>query len=328
MARSHSEEAVKVATELYNASNVEERRAMLDGLAHKERFGTEPLDDSWAPFITTTAREPDPRLRRAAAALLSRITTKEAAKVIDTALADDDSETHSAAAQVLLSIVAGKKTTASSYEETVFGEDEAPFTGASGFELPSSKTNEPIVTAARLAAWHETLSKRARANATSDVMSAAALYVTGDGRQDVPLLAKAMEQADTAAAQKLVVSPAMSLILPKLPWPEGEPVLDSLTRSPALFAAAAVKSQTGAPPVRAWFTNAVRLRTTLEKATGDDLAIALTLLLRPGLGIALLRPSAEMNELAVSLAQSTNVGCRAAGSTRWDTRRGRAASCS
>jgi hypothetical protein len=214
----------------------------------------------------------------------------------------------SAAADMVLWIVAGRESK-SAFASMGIDEDEFPggFTGRNS----AGKTNEPIATPARRAAWRETMLKHGSDGV--DPMVATAIYVSGDGKADVALLAKALGHLDSAAAQKLALSPAMLSLLPKLPWPEGEPVLQAFTNSPALYAAAASKSFTGAPPVRAYFTNAARFRAVLERASDEELAIALPSVLRTGKGVALLAPSSAMHEMAEALTHSTNAGCRAAG---------------
>jgi HEAT repeat protein/thiol-disulfide isomerase/thioredoxin len=305
MAKSAAHEAVPVATELYTNSSPADRLSLLGALTQHDRFDSEPLDEAWQPFIALAAKEPDVKLRRAAAVLLGRLPTKTAAEMIDGPLADNDREVRSATAEMVLWIISGRET-------------KSPFAGMMGMDeddLPSrnsaGKTNELIATPARRAAWREAMLKHGSDDADSIV--AAAVYVTGDGKADVPLLTKALGKLDSSAAQKLALSPAMTLLLPKLAWPESEPVLQGLTNSPALYAAAASKSFTGAPPIRAYFTNAARLRAVLERASDEELSIALPLVLRVGAGVALLSPSAAMREMARDLSESTNAGCRAAG---------------
>src|ERR1051325_2322260 len=69
---------------------------------------------------------------------------------------------------------------------------------------------------------------------------AAPLYATGDGKSDLPQLAAALGQADEKAAKRLAASAAMSVVMPKLPWPEGRLVLEALSHSPVLFVLAAL----------------------------------------------------------------------------------------
>jgi len=65
------------------------------------------------------------------------------------------------------------------------------------------------------------------------------------------------------------------LFLPKLPWPESKPVLDSLARSPLLFAQAAVESGRANPQVAEHLLQPQRVRAAVELASGEDLKMAL-----------------------------------------------------
>jgi hypothetical protein len=71
---------------------------------------------------------------------------------------------------------------------------------------------------------------------------------------------------------------AMRLILGKLPWPDGRPVLDRLCASPVLFAMAAQQHGQAAPAAADYLMDTARFKSAVEPAAGDALKSSLEFL--------------------------------------------------
>ena len=65
------------------------------------------------------------------------------------------------------------------------------------------------------------------------------------------------------------------MILARLPWPEGKPVLDKLCGSPILFAIAAQRIGRAAPAAADYLLEPARFKSAVEPASGESLKIAL-----------------------------------------------------
>jgi hypothetical protein len=173
------------------------------------------------------------------------------------------------------------------------------------------------VAAARLAEWHTELLRHP--DPASDVRVAAAVFATGDGKSDLALLVAALDRLDEKGVKRLLASPALGVILPKLSWPEGRPVVEKLAFSPALFAMAAGEIERIVPPAAEFLLEPARFRAVMERAAGDDLTGALQVMLGSGYaygserrGWSLLAPTARTSAIAAALLDSTNATWRAA----------------
>jgi len=83
----------------------------------------------------------------------------------------------------------------------------------------------------------------------------------------------------------LAASPALGLILAKLPWPEGKAVVENFCATPALFALATVESEKASAPVMEFLREPARFRATVERAANDDSKVMLQQLLGGSSGV-------------------------------------------
>jgi hypothetical protein len=185
-----------------------------------------------------------------------------------------------------------------------------------GVRSTTAKTNQPAATPERIAVWHSNLLQRA--DATTGPSVAAAIYATGDGKSDLPQLAAALAQVDEKAAKRLAASAAMSVVIPKLPWPEGRIVLEKLSQSPILFVLAAVENEQAKSEAVDFLLDAARFKAAVERASGDDLMLVLQRLLQDSEGgnrrvWSLFAPGERTRGIVSALLDSTNAAWRAAG---------------
>lgn len=303
-------DAVQAVTEMYNAGAFEARLAIVGSLGAAEQ----PDKDStaWQPLFARVALEPDARLRRAAAEALGAQSAKLAAAIVGPFLADDDPETRSLAAAVVLRVISGERfVQATSHSQTYFEPLDEVDTPSPAISSRSSRTNQPAATPAQLAAWHAALQQKA--GAAPDLFTAAAIFATGQSNRELPVLEHALERADKTALAHLARSPALAAVLPRLPWPDGQPVCAWLCREPALFLRALNHLEKLAPAARDFFLEPARFRAAVEPASLEELASALPQLLTSTPGRwSLLSDSPHTVPVLTALLQATNAAWRAA----------------
>ncbi|HUR56802.1 MAG TPA: HEAT repeat domain-containing protein, partial [Opitutaceae bacterium] len=306
LTRSPSEDAVKVAIELFDSGDTDGRASILAALGQRERFDNSRLHKSWQPLIAKGIESTNAGLRQAAAALLCRVPPAVAVQLITPLLSETNVEARSLAAQSALELLSGKRSISAS-DEMAFGldideESEPP--------AKVGQTNQPVVTAALRASWHVALNQ----GAAPDALVAAARFATAEGPADAQPLVAALHALEAASARRFAMSPALSLIVPRLRWPEGEPVLQALTRSPVAFAAAAGNAGKATNAVREFLLEPARFTRAVESARDEELEFAVTLLLgRRKSEWSLLDVTPPTRAVARRLAQSTNAVWRAAG---------------
>ena len=319
MAQSESEETVKSVESMYDGGDTEARLTILNALARIEvPNASNRTNDAWRSIITRAAAEKEPRLRQAAGELIGRRPPALAALLIGPLLADDDADVRSTAADMALSILAGERRASSKYGVTRYSvtTEEVVYVGAANAR--TIRTNKPPVAPEQSAAWHDALSRKA--GATPDFNVAALLFATGDGKSELPLLESALERLSEKGAKRLTTSPALGLILAKLPLPEGTPVLEKFCATPALFALATVESERASTAVAQYLREPARFRAVVERASGEELKGVLSQLLSGSVQVfgvprrawSLLGPAEQTRPLALSLLESTNAVWRAA----------------
>jgi thioredoxin 1 len=297
MLMSETDETAKTVTEIFNASGVSEQLAVLNAMARQETSGERKSSDAWKPLFTRATTATDPRLRHAAAEVLAKASPNLAAELVGPLLADEDPSTRIAAANVVLGILAGKS---DSYPDMRFSS--------------STKTNKTPVTAGQIATWHTAMLQRSEP--APDLAIAAAVFATGDGKADLPLLLASLKKLDPKAAKQRENSAAIAMILSRLSWPEGQPLLDQLCRSPLLFAMAAKGSTRAAPGVADYLLEPSRFKSAVEQAGGEESLAALEVLAGYNYGErrvwSLWSESDRIRAIALALVESTNAPWRAA----------------
>jgi len=310
MLESRSEENIKTITEMYENSGNDDQLAILQALSVHVSTDDNSNDAGWKPLLAKASASADPRQRRATATLLARRSPRVAAEMVEPLLADSDAQTRAEAADVVLALMADKRIVNVGHGRTMFV-DYASFQNRS----PAVKTNKALLTPDRFAAWHASLLKNTPSPA--EIKVAAALFATGDGKSDLPLLQAAFEKADSKMLKNLKESTAVPVVVRKLPWPEGKPVIDIFCRNPWLFAVTAAESEKSAAGLADYLLDPARFKTAVEPVGNDDLQDCLTLLIGGWTGAnssgwTLLSGGPRSEPVAMVLLDSTNAAWRAA----------------
>jgi thioredoxin 1 len=309
-----------IVNALYQSSTTEGRTEILHKLAELDPRQT---DNSWEFLLTKAAVEPEPGLRLAMAEALGAQPPQLTARLVGRLLTDDDERVRGAGAGLVLSLVSGERQPTTGHHGRSFSYN---FMFEAGFEQNRRKptTNDPPVTAARLADWHAALQKHpARA---SDLLSAAALFVTGPTNTGTEALKKAFVSCDNTNLQELAQSTALAALIPRLPWPEAQPVFEQLCQSPSLFLTTVALAGRAPARARDFLLDPQRFRTAVEHAGGKDLDFGLERLLTAGQkDWTLLSDDPKTVPVLRSLLECTNAAWRAAAlyafSLREDPRR-------
>ena len=311
-----SNEAVGTVTEMYRAGGVEDRLAILQGLG--ANAGVEGAE--WQPLLALAAVEPDARLRRAMVTATASVSAQTKAQLIGPLLSDVDGETRILAVNIVLSVVGGERLMMggercgglSGWSSYLAGYDPSEiFNDDMGGGGKKAKTNAPNTTVEQIAAWHKVLTQPGAS--TSNPVVASAIYVTGHTNLDLPILQGALERADPASIDQLLRSPALAAVVPRLPWPDGRPVLDRICKSPALFVRSLPFSLKAVHEVADYLLDPERFRASLEGASGDELQVALSRLLNESQkGWSLLSISPQAAAVRNALIEAKNPAWRAA----------------
>jgi len=251
MLASETKETSDTVTEIFNAGTVAEKEAVLSALAKHGINPEKQSDANWKPLLVKALAAPEARLRRSAAEALRQQPVKLAAELVAPLLSDEDGETRASAADIVLKIL------------------DPPVPVSTGMQSPTLKTNKPVASASQMASWHAGLLQRLEPKPRLRV--AAAVFATGDGKADLPQLLAALEKPELQTARHQQDTLALRLVLEKLPWPEGRPVLDKLCASPVLFSMAARQSGRAAPAAADYLLEPDRFKSAVEMAFGDVL---------------------------------------------------------
>lgn len=306
MLKSDSDEVAKSVTGLYDSGTVDSRIAILQALAKNENSNEAKSDEKWKPLLNQAVSATDPRVRSGAAEVLGQCSSQLAIELVGPLLADEDSATRLAAAEVVLRVLDREN-------GGILSTRPFPTT-------TTTRTNKSILTAGQIAAWHSAMLKRAAP--VSNWNLATAIYVTGDGKTDLPVLqsvlAKRGETSGENRKKRQEEMVTVELILAKLPWPEGQPLLEQLSTAPLWFAMAASRNQQSRPPVSAYLLDPNRFKISVEPASGSTLSDSLEILAgydyeaRQYHAWSLWTESDRTRAVALALVGSTNAAWRAA----------------
>jgi HEAT repeat protein/thioredoxin-related protein len=301
MLQSETDETVKQVADLFKTGSVASQLTILHALTRSGTSDEKKSDNEWKPLLAQAAAATDPRLRRGAAEAMGGRSPKLAVELVGPLLADEDRETRLAAAEVVLGIL---------------GRDNGV---SPDMQMSSStKTNKPLATAGRIASWHTAMLQHVGSD--SNLNFAAAVFATGDGKADLPVLLASLEQtgvtSDQSRQERRQDSAAIGLVMSKLPWPEGRPVLDSLAGAPLWFALAAHNSDRARPEVADYLLEPARFKSTVEPADGQTLLRMLELLAgyeySGNRGWSLWAETDRTKAVALALIESTNAAWRTA----------------
>lgn len=306
-----TEDAVKTVTELYQSSATEGRIAIVRNLGTGTRQNQE--DSPWKPLLGQAATEKDPRLRRAAAQMLASQPPKLATTLVGPLLSDEDEETRIAAAGVVLSVIGRERQVVATSHGTSSSEFVSFDETANSFGTARKRanaTNEPPATAQQIESWHAALQQRA--TDASDVLIAAATYVTGSSN-DLAGLKAAVDRADKAGLDQLSKSAAIAAIIPRLPWPDGTPIAERFCTSAALFLKMTTYAQQASPGFNDFLFEPGRFRAAVDPASPEDVDSSLQRLLGSReKGWSLFSSNPRTDAVVKSLLDATNAAWRAA----------------
>jgi HEAT repeat protein/thiol-disulfide isomerase/thioredoxin len=309
--RTESEETVNTVTKLFNDGNTDTRVAILGAFLHRGFYGYTQNDEGWKPMLAQAIGAPDAHLRQTAARVLSRRTPIVQAQLVGPLLTDEDPETRRIGASLVLQILGKSKSS----------RNQMVFTGSMGNTSATSTTNKSVASPAQIAEWHQALLQRSGTNL--DLNLAAALFVTGDGQKERPILLAALNnhpetnatEAETGEEDDLS---AIQAIMPKLSLPDDQPVLEKFTASPLAFAQAVRQAKLCKPEVVDFLLAPARFKTAVEPAAGKELSAALNLVAGydyeydANRGWSLWSESDQAKAVVDALLTSTNAGWRAA----------------
>jgi HEAT repeat protein/thiol-disulfide isomerase/thioredoxin len=295
-----SDEGTKVVTEIFRDANPDQQIAILNLLAQHQTGESESGEAGWKPLLNQAATSNDSRLRQAAARVLSKQPPAVAAEMITPLLADSDRQTRIVAAQTMLILMQTNRQT-----------DRLLFSGGSG---KSAKTNKTVITAERLAAWNAALAGNSADE--SDIILAIADLVTSQEKIELHSIQAAVEKVNSPTLDALGDSGALGLLLARLPWPEGQAVLEKFAGNPRLFALAASHSSTAPEAIRQFLLDPVRFHATVDRASGEELLATLQTVSGRNDGVdatwSLLSQHPSAQAIARELLSSTNAAWRAA----------------
>ena len=302
--QSENDETVKAVTGLFNAGNNDTRVAILGAFLGRFFSGYAEADEGWKPMMTQAIASPDLRVRHTAAQVLERRTPALAAQLVGPLLADEDAEIRQLAAGKLLEILA-RGTNDSSHNHRFI----------SGVSASKTETNQPFGTPAQLAAWHQALLQHW--GSQPGLNQAAALFATGDGQSDLPMLLAALANTNQESSLHAdAEAAAFQALLPKLSLPGGRPVLDKLITSPQRYAQAMVQSRHCQPEITDYLLDSVRFKSVMEPAAGTVLSGVLEIVTsheyEEKRGWSLWNETDRTRDITLALLNSTNAAWRAA----------------
>jgi HEAT repeat protein len=310
MLASASDDAVKSTTDLFNSGTTETRIAILGAFLRRGVYDNAEADEGWKPMLAQAIAAPEPRLRHLAAEVLLRRSPKLAVPMVGPLLADQDRDTRQAAVNLALQILA---------QDYGGFPGRRPIYETSFSSSSSSKTNQPLVNAEQLGKWHAAMLKQL--DPAPGLSLAAAIFATGDGKTDVPMLLAALAGTNSASVSSPVdkenMTFVMGAVMPKLVLPADRPVLEKLLASPGRFAMAVSQNARCQPEVSDYLLEPSRFKSALEQASGADLIDSLELLAGYDYGNmtsqwSFWSENDRTKVLALALVNSTNAAWRAA----------------
>jgi len=308
MVQDKSPETVNRVTEIYNSSKTGEQEQILAAIATTSEDGArEDTNELWKPLLAQAATSTDPRVRQAAAKALGVVGAGAAAELTGNLLGDEDADTRAAAAEMALGILLKDRGEKSERSVTYFGGYNPA--GRS----KAAKTNQPAVSPERLAGWHASLLRHTAP--PLDPIIAIAIFATGDGKTDLPLLATTLENMDAKGVDQLQSTEGMKLLLPKLSPPEGQMALEKIQANPRLLVIASADLDQ-ASPAAGFLLEPAHFCSAIERANGTDLDQALRVLLKSPASYepktwSLLSEDSRAASILNMLATSTNAAWHA-----------------
>lgn len=292
------DEAGMVAADFYNAGTENDRITLLNAMLKSSRPGE---SNAWTALVERGLSETAPSLRQAAAAVALAGSTNTLVRLIGKMLADDDASVFQSGAEGVLWMVAGKMRSRYSDNELFF------FESSSDSPSPSKKKTNNVATVQRyFPVWRSNLVSRVAT--TTNLIAATAAYLTGTDTNDLSLLLAASARLDDAQAERLAETPAVTLLLPRIPWPDGREVLERLASRPLLFIQIAAESKRAPQGVGDWALDAGRFEQAISGIRSNEFSTAIEAL---GSHKIWTQPGGRNGSLLGALCLSTNTLVRA-----------------
>lgn len=251
----HDLAALAALAEIYQKLPAQ-RRDLLSASVSRYSNHDDKADPEWKPLVTAILADPDPRLRSGVVPLLRKRSLPLAAEALDRLLADPDPTVVKTALPLLFTVVAAHWGAGHCDSDArLYGillkpahvepaKTKAKINDVGGIlrtfrkhmrkniEEPSDPIQERQQVADLHAAWHARLAALATA-APNDPLVQVLWWVTGDGHQDLARLATQVAQpAFTELDKDLEVT---RLLVHRMPWPEGRPLVAALEQTGGLF---------------------------------------------------------------------------------------------
>ena len=314
--------SVEQITAIYDEANNEGRATIFDGLTRGEEHRSrspEDKDDYWKPLLTKALASTDALVRRKAADFLARRSSSLACALVTPILDDNDKDVRAAAAGLVCRIIL------SCWEEGEVEEQEpgifARTMSALGLRRQEARSldgagrvNELLK---RHADWRSLLLKHA--GPAPDARVVLAIYATGDGRSDLPLLAKLVDRPDLKAELEGmdygIRNAAISMMVKRLPPPETEPIVQALLQKPLFYAEVLSEISHGVQGLKDYVSDPDRLVSTMSKAGEKELDMMINALLQGAEGgyVSLAAANERTDAILRKLRESSNPVLRTLG---------------
>jgi len=304
-----SPSALEVIGRLYDRADDAARAAILEAMAEQRNYNNSP-DNHWKPVLTKAVASASLQIRRLAAATLANRSYELAAELVTRLLDDAAHQVRSAGASVVLRVAANRW----GASRRSRGNDYSIMNvlNASVQEPLSPRQARARELVKQHAAWRNMLLKRAGESPHPAV--ALAIYATGDGRTDLPLLLGLLDRPDLKTHfERLDGQETVGLMLRRVPWPEGRAVLEKVCQKPFLHGMALEQLKHATKEAREYLWGSDRILASLTKGDRGDLQrMASQLLGRASSSLVSLRVPSERNTtLLKALLKSKKPALRA-----------------
>ncbi len=329
--KSDTPETLKVIEEIYDESP--ERRAdVLDGLAETYSYNSRG-DEHWKALLDKAIASEDAQIRFKLVSVLEDRSVARKLEYVGKLLDDPDTGVRVAAATLALDIAAyhwgteydsdnesdaGILDRLEKEERKKTGETPKPrtarglggiFRRLSGEASPEDKADPKTflkrAQEIRLMhqTWHTALGRTMALK--KDLAVILAFYVTGDGKTDLDVLGKIVQDEELVDQARKRDGPDLTVVVRRFPWPESRQVVGELCRSAVFYSKIAEDLEHASEDLKSFLTEPDRVVALVENVQIKEASQILQLLLNNDSdGISLYAPSKTNEETLGRLARS------------------------
>jgi HEAT repeat protein len=255
-----SRRTIEMAERIFGEQPVDVQIALLDKLARLHSRGGGD-DGYWEPLVGKAAAHKDARIRERTANVLVKRTPDLSSSFVVGLLDDPEPGVRTAAAEVALRVAAA---------DWGVRADRMPGRTKPGKEEKASRILD------RHPEWHRSLLAHVAGQTGTpggpDVAAVLAIFATGDGVSDLPLVAKLLDRKDLAKAIDGVAEEVgIPLVLKRLPWPEGKTLLEKACGRPFLHRSLMASTASASKEARETIFDPARIVASLAWAEGEEL---------------------------------------------------------